>query len=252
MLTINEVTINFGGLTAVDDVSLKVKKGSITALIGPNGAGKTTLFNIIGGVYKPSHGDVVFCDRHITGLKPYQVKSCGMSRTYQQINLFAHMTVLENVLVGAHTVGSSGLFSSILRLKRERTEEKRLFERARKELEFVKLWEKADLQSSNLPYGEQRLLEIARALVSAPKLILLDEPAAGMNTKEKMDLMQLVYRIRERAVTVLLVEHDMKFVMGLADEIHVMNFGKKIAEGTPKQIQKHQVVIDAYLGVDYT
>jgi len=252
MLNIEAVTIRFGGLTAVDAVSLKVEEGSITALMGPNGAGKTTLFNIIGGVYKPSQGEILFRGQPITGLKPYQVKNCGMSRTYQQINLFSSMTVLENVLVGAHSVGRSGLLASILRVKSERVEEKRLLQRALEELRFVKLLEKAEARSSSLPYGEQRLLEIARALVSEPKLILLDEPAAGMNTREKMDLMQLVRDIRQRGVTVLLVEHNMKVVMGLADRIHVMDFGKKIAEGTPQQIQKHQLGIDAYLGVDRT
>jgi branched-chain amino acid transport system ATP-binding protein len=250
LLELKGVDLRFGGLAAVQDVSMQVDEGSITALIGPNGAGKTTVFNIVSGVYKPLRGEIFFQDRPIAGLKPFQVKRCGIARTYQQINLFSNMTVLGNALVGGHTFARSGLFASILRLRRERKDEELLLARIREELEFVQLAERSELPAKNLPYGEQRRLEIARALASKPRLILLDEPAAGMNTKEKNDLMQIIRGVRDRGITVLLVEHDMRVVMGLADVVHVMNFGKMIAAGRPEGIQKNQAVIEAYLGFD--
>lgn len=214
MLRTDKVTIRFGGLYAVNEVSLEVPQHSITALIGPNGAGKTTLFNLISGVYKPLSGDIVFKERSIAGLPPHKVNESGIARTYQNINLFRKMTVLENVMVGRHTRTVSGVFASMLRLPSERAEEQAIIDFAMDTLAFVGLGDVKDYQATNLPYGSQRKLEIARALASEPSLLLLDEPAAGMNTKEKMDLMDLIMKIRERGVTILLVEHDMKFVMG--------------------------------------
>ncbi len=248
MLKVENVTLRFGGLYAVNDVSLEVDKKSITALIGPNGAGKTTLFNIISGVCNPLAGNIFFRGKPIAGFRPFMVNEIGIARTYQNINLFAQMTVLENVMVGRHTCSKSGLFSSILRLKSERKEERNIKDTALEMLDYVGLLEFKDYHATNLSYGSQRKLEIARALASEPELLLLDEPAAGMNTKEKQDLMSLIMRIKEQGITVLLVEHDMKLVMGLADTVNVMNYGKKIAEGTPEQIQKNIDVIEAYLG----
>jgi len=250
MLDIQHVTLKFGGLYAVNDVSLNVEKESITALIGPNGAGKTTLFNIVSGVCNPLSGEIMFNEKNIEGFRPYMVNEIGIARTYQNIHLFSQMTAMENVMVGRHTCSNSGLFASILRLKSERDEEKDIEEKSLEMLDFVGLLDFKDFLATSLAYGSQRKLEIARALASEPELLLLDEPAAGMNTKEKIDLMDHIQKIREKGITILLVEHDMKVVMGLADVVHVMNYGKKIAEGTPDEVQNNQDVIEAYLGTE--
>lgn len=248
MLTIDKATIKFGGLTAVNEVSFEVKDGSIFGLIGPNGAGKTTLFNLISGVHSLTSGDILFRDRSIKGLQPYQINSRGIARTYQNINLFYTLSVLDNVKIGRHSRIKSGLVSNILRTPAQQREEKEIIEKSMELLRFVGLEDKFGFMSKNLSYGDQRRLEIARALAGDPKLLLLDEPAAGMNSKEKMNLTDLIHRINDRGITILLVEHDMKLVMNITHEITVINFGKKIAQGTPKEIQENPEVIAAYLG----
>jgi branched-chain amino acid transport system ATP-binding protein len=248
MLTLASVVLRFGGLVAVDQLSLEIAAKSITALIGPNGAGKTTAFNLISGVYAPMAGDIRFQGRDIAGMKPYQINAIGIARTYQNIRLFSGMTALENVLVGRHTRAACGIVHNLLRTPRQRQEERELTEKAHAILDFVGLTPKASELAMNLPYGEQKRLEIGRALASDPQLLLLDEPVAGMNAREKADLRDVIVRIRERGKTIFLVEHDMKIVMGMADTVYVMNYGKCIAVGTPEEVQRNPVVIEAYLG----
>ena len=250
MLKVEHVTLRFGGLTALNDVSLELKDGKINGLIGPNGAGKTTFFNTISGVYKPDVGVVTFDGKVISGMKPFQVNKLGISRTYQVINLFRKMTVLENVLVGMHPHLKANYFASLLHTKKERLEEIRANQEAMDLLAFVGLQEKANTIAGELSYGDQRKLEIVRGLASSPKLILLDEPAAGMNSREKDDLDILLKKIIGTGVTILVIEHDMKLMMGVADYIFVLNYGAKLAEGTPEEIQKNPDVIKAYLGGD--
>jgi branched-chain amino acid transport system ATP-binding protein len=250
LISVENVTMKFGGLTAVDHVSLQIKPHDICGLIGPNGAGKTTLFNVIAGHYKPSGGMIRFQDRRIDGLHPYQINNLGVARTYQNINLFRSMTVLENIMVGRHPRLAAGVTGSIFRTRAQRTEERELRERCMDILHMVGLQDKAGETSRNLSYGEQRRLEICRGIASDPKLLLLDEPAAGMNTKEKLELVAFIRRIRDFGITVLVVEHDMKVVMGLTEYVFVLNFGKLIAEGKPSEIQTNPDVIKAYLGED--
>lgn len=248
MLQLKDLTIMFGGLTAVDSLSVKIEKNSISSIIGPNGAGKTTVFNLICGVRSPDSGKILFKKNEIQGLKPYQISSVGISRTYQNINLFGNMTVRDNIKVGSHTKISYGLFQSIVHTKKQKEEEKQVQERTDMLLDFIGLSDKGDSQAKNLPYGQQRLVEIARAIANKPDMVLLDEPAAGMNSNEKNDIIDLIYQIRNMGITVLIVEHNMKVVMGISDFILVMNYGKEIARGKPVDIQKNPEVITVYLG----
>lgn len=249
MLRVENVTISFGGLLAIDSVSFKVEEESIFGLIGPNGAGKTTMFNLISGVYTPIRGNIKLNDKDITGLKPFQICELGIARTYQNINLFKKLTVLQNVQIGFHKNIKSNILTNLLRTSAQRKEEKEVLEECKSILDFVGLSRKTNFVSSNLSYGEQRNLEIARALATKPALLLLDEPAAGMNSKEKIDLANLIQRINNMGITILIVEHDMKLVMKITEHISVLNFGRKIAEGTPIEIQKNPAVVEAYLGV---
>jgi branched-chain amino acid transport system ATP-binding protein len=239
----------FGGLVAVDDVSFVVPEGSIVSLIGPNGAGKTTFFNMLTGVYKPTAGRVVFAGEDITGKPPHAFTQRGIGRTFQNIRLFKNMTALENVLVGMHVRLEGNLFEAILRTRRVKREEMAARVTARELLEFCGLRRKDEEIGRNLSYGDQRRLEVARALATQPKLLLLDEPTAGMNPQETQEFTDFVGRLRtERGLTVLLIEHDMRVVMGVSDRVTVLDYGEKIAEGTPQEIQKNERVIEAYLG----
>jgi branched-chain amino acid transport system ATP-binding protein len=248
MLRLEKTTIRFGGLVAVNEVSAEITKGQIFGLIGPNGAGKTTLFNIISGVYAPTSGKVIFKGKEIQGLKPNRINYIGIARTYQNINLFKGMTAMDNVLVGCHSTTVSNMLSDIFNTRAKREEEAASREKCVKLLEFMDLSSKINSLASSLSYGEQRRLEIARAMASEPSLLLLDEPAAGMNLSEKAELTGLIREIRKRGITVLLVEHHMRLVMEICDEICVLNYGKKLAQGTPSFIQNDEQVIAAYLG----
>ena len=238
----------FGGLHATDDVSFQLEAGTIQALIGPNGAGKTTLFNLVSGSIPPSSGTIRFADQDITGLKPFQIARRGVIRTFQNLKLSPHMSVLENVMIGRHIRSRAGFLSSMLRLPGVAREEKRIQEQAMVALERLGIAGLRERQAGTLPFGQQRAVELARALACEPQLLLLDEPASGLNIRETAELSELIRTIRDQGVTILIVEHDMSLVMDISDNIVVLNFGKKIAQGAPRDIQRNPDVIQIYLG----
>ncbi|MDR2659455.1 MAG: ABC transporter ATP-binding protein [Spirochaetaceae bacterium] len=251
MLLSNNVTMQFGGLTALDDFSIKVGDNEIVGLIGPNGAGKTTVFNVITGVYAPTRGSVFFNGKKISGKAPYKITEAGLARTFQNIRLFSEMTVLENIMVAANLRSHTSLAAAVLRFPKYLAAEKKARKLSLGLLDSIGLIDNADDMAVSLPYGKQRRLEIARALATSPKLLLLDEPAAGMNPQEARDLMNFILNIRQKYnIAVLLIEHHMQVVMGVCERLYVLEYGITIAEGTPREIQKNKKVIDAYLGAD--
>lgn len=251
LLNVDHITMCFGGLTAVDSFELKLEKGEILGLIGPNGAGKTTVFNMVTGIYTPTYNNIYFEDKDITGERPDKIAKKGIARTFQNIRLLKNLSVIDNVMIGTHLHIKSGVFSAIFRTPAYKNEEKDLYRKSMELLERVELKEYAGEKAGNLPYGKQRKLEIARALATEPQLLLLDEPAAGMNPHESKELVEFIRQIKkEFNVTVFLIEHDMKVVMEICERIVVLDYGKTIAKGKPEDIKNNPEVIRAYLGVD--
>jgi branched-chain amino acid transport system ATP-binding protein len=248
LLEVKKLTRSFGGLTALSNVDFHIEKGEIVSLIGPNGAGKTTFFNCVTGIYSPASGSMIFDGEDISGLRPSRIAEKGISRTFQNIRLFASMTSLENIMAGCHVRTETGPLGALLKTRKGRGEEERSREKAHHLLRFVGLSPRANTIAGNLPYGDQRRLEIARALATEPKLILLDEPAAGMNPKEVEGLKSLIIKIRENGISILLIEHHMKIVMSISERVVVLDHGEKLAEGTPSEVQSNPEVIKAYLG----
>jgi len=249
LLEVSSVSKRFGGVKAVNEVSFGVEKGMVKAVIGPNGAGKTTLFNLISGFFAPDSGEIRFAGRPIQGEPLHRVAAMGLSRTFQHIRLFPHMTALENVMVGRHLRSRAGFLAGMLRLGTRR-EEREVRDAAQELMDFLGIAALADAEATSLSYGQQRAVELARALAPGPEMVLLDEPAAGLNMRETADLSRLIGRIRDRGVTVLLVEHDMSLVMGISDEVVVLSYGEKIADADPRAVQRDPQVVRVYLGDD--
>jgi branched-chain amino acid transport system ATP-binding protein len=250
LLEVKNISKRFGGLQAVKDVSFVVEQGSIKAVIGPNGAGKTTLFNLVSGFLPPDNGSVVYRDTPIHGKSPHEIAAQGLSRTFQHIRLFAHMTALENVMVGRHVRSRAGFVAGMLNLPWTGREEKEIRERSLEIMNFLGIAGLADADAVSLSYGQQRAVELARALAGGPSLLLLDEPAAGLNMRETADMAKLINRIRDLGITVLIVEHDMSLVMNISDEILVLSYGEKIADDIPRAVQSNPEVVRVYLGED--
>jgi branched-chain amino acid transport system ATP-binding protein len=251
ILRTDSITMQFGGLTAVSELNMEIPKGGIVGLIGPNGAGKTTVFNMITGVYRPTLGSIVFDKKDITGMKSHLIAKNGIARTFQNIRLFKDLTVLDNVMIANHLRLDSNIISSVLRTPDYRAKEEHILKKSLLLLEQVGLIEYKDDKATSLPYGKQRKLEIARALATEPKLLLLDEPAAGMNPQESLELMDFVKEIRDKFdLSILMIEHHMQVIMGVCEMIYVLDYGVNIAEGTADEVQNNQKVIEAYLGVD--
>jgi branched-chain amino acid transport system ATP-binding protein len=252
MLELNQVSRYFGGLAAVNDVSFEIKTGQIVGLIGPNGAGKTTLLNLISGLDRPTHGQIIFNNNPIHHLMPHRISQLGIARTYQNIRLFSEMDALENVIVGMHSRGKASLLNATLMLPSYRAEEKWLRAEAQKLIDRLGLSEYGRIRAESLPYGAQRRVEIARALATQPHLLLLDEPTAGMNASETARLGEFILNLRDEGLTVLVIEHDMTFINQVCDQVVVLNFGQLIARGTPEEIKANPVVVEAYLGAEET
>lgn len=251
LLEVRDITKHFGGIRAVEEIRFRVREGSIMSIIGPNGAGKTTLFNCLTGITRPTKGAIFFIENDITGFQPNNIVKLGIARTFQNIRLFKEMSVLENVMVSQHCRTNAGLFAAILGGVAFRAEEKAIRERSLEYLELVGLENSAETIAANLPYGSQKRLEIARAIATEPRLILLDEPTAGMNPQETSGMMELIKKLQELGKTIILIEHDMKVVMGISENIVVLDHGVKIAEGTPEEIRSNPLVIEAYLGKEH-